>query len=164
MNYYKKYKEHYLNADGDSLVDVSPDINIDVSIGNSGAAAGGSAIGAGIVSATVPATATGFVATIPVVGQVVAVVSTLVAIGQVFHGIEKQKQLQLAIGNLREREKEIRQEIDIITWEGQQKIDILNNAIAAAQEKERLALVLRYVTLGAVAVTGAILYYSIKKK
>lgn len=163
MDYYKKYREYYLNADGDSIVDVSPEVNIDVNIGNSGVAAGGTAVGAGLVSTAAPAASTGFVAAIPVVGQVIAVVAAIVAIGQVFDAMEKQKQLELAIQNLQERGKALQQEIDVMTWEGQQKINIINNAIAAAQEKERLALTLRYISLGAVAITGAILFYSLRK-
>lgn len=162
----------------DSFIDVefSPDVNVTIPTSGlvaAGTAAGGSAVAAGTTAgATATTTATaagatagtsGFVAALPVVGQVVAVVATLVAIGQMINSVEKQKQLQLAIKNLQEKDKAIKQELDIQLWEGNQKLAIINKAIEDAYEQEKLNKTLQTATIVVLGVSTMIFVYSLRK-
>ena len=151
----------------DSLIDVefSPDVNVTIPTSGlvaAGTAAGGSAVGA-TATTTAAAGTSGFVAALPVVGQVVAVVATLVAIGQMINSVEKQKQLQLAIKNLQEKDKAIKQELDIQLWEGNQKLAIINKAIEDAYEQEKLNKTLQTATIVVLGVSTMIFVYSLRK-
>lgn len=158
----------------DSLIDVefSPDVNVTIPTSGlvaAGTAAGGSALGTTTASQVAPivgaevAKQSAFVTALPVVGQVVAVVATLVAIGQMINSVEKQKQLQLAIKNLQEKDKAIKQELDIQLWEGNQKLAIINKAIEDAYEQEKLNKTLQTATIVVLGVSTMIFVYSLRK-
>ena len=151
----------------DSFIDVefSPDVNVTIPTSGlvaAGTATGGSALGTTAAAGTTAGTS-GFVAALPVVGQVVAVVATLVAIGQMINSVEKQKQLQLAIKNLQEKDKAIKQELDIQLWEGNQKLAIINKAIEGAYEQEKLNKTLQTATIVVLGVSTMIFVYSLRK-
>ena len=79
------------------------------------------------------------------------------------NSVEKQKQLQLAIKNLQEKDKAIKQELDIQLWEGNQKLAIINKAIEDAYEQEKLNKTLQTATIVVLGVSTMIFVYSLRK-
>ena len=125
--------------------------------GIGGGAAGGTAILAGETAAL------SGVAWIPVVGQVVAIVAVLVGIGMVINGVEKARGAQLAIKNMGMMQIGLQQEIDVIQWQTNATLQVLQNEIALREKELRHNTTLLYASGAAVFVAGLLFVYSVKK-
>jgi hypothetical protein len=158
------------NSNGDNDV-VDADLNaIEVEVNNeitffdSGGGAAIASVGAGGTAALAPAAvpgtlaATGFAQAIPIVGQVVAVVAAVVAVGQVFHNIDKTAQYKRIIAKVSAVLAEKNKVIAADQVEHQNQIAILDRETQLSRTQTMNTIVL--VTL---AVSGLVFVYSITK-
>ena len=154
-----------VGQDNDSIVDVNLEPNINITIPESGMAAAGTGVGMAAVPAILPAAkATGFVVAVPVIGQIVAAAAIVVSIGQMFDAAAKQKQLQLALKNLKVQSDLIKSEVDILQYGASLKLQVYNEALQRNAEKEKLFQTYKIITGSLVGVASLLLIYSLVKK
>lgn len=163
------------NSNGDNDV-VDADLNaIEVEVNNeitffdSGGGAAIASVGAGgtavLAPAAVPGTlaATGFAQAIPIVGQVVAVVAAVVAVGQVFHNIDKTAQYKRIIAKVSAVLAEKNKVIAADQVEHQNQIAILDREILYRETQLSRTQTMNTIVLVTLAVSGLVFVYSITK-
>ena len=106
---------------------------------------------------------TAFGQSIPVVGQIVSVVTGVITIVQMFNTQAKAQQLALTIQALRKVDKALKQEIDIQLWGANELIALNNTKIEHAQESLQTKQILMYVTGGILMMSSMAFVYGIKK-
>lgn len=159
-----------VGQDNDSIVDVNLEPNINITIPESGMVAAGTGVGMAAAPAILPAAkatglaATKFAAAVPVIGQVIAAAAIIVSIGQMFDAAAKQKQLQLALKNLKVQSDLIKSEVDILQYGASLKLDVYNKALQRNAEKEKLFQTYKIITGSLVGVASLLLIYSLVKK
>ena len=157
------------SGDDDDIVDITGienEVNTEINIFNSGGApAGVAAGGAGIVAlAPVPAAgASAFVTAIPVVGQVVAVVAAVVAVGTVFHNIDKNAQYKRIIFKTKAILREQQDILDADNVEHQNQIKIFSTEIAFREAQVARTATMNTIVLISLGVTGMLFVYGIAR-
>lgn len=175
------YKANYLNANGSSRVSEETQEALAVAVAETLAAnaVNEAAKNASIAireSATKAATAAGGTAVagtatavaaktawIPVVGQIIAIVATIVGIGYMINGAEKAKAANLAVKNLGMVQIAVQQELDVIAWQTNATLTVLQNEIALREQEIRQNTILLYGAGTALFVSGLIFVYAVKK-
>tara|TARA_R110002096_G_scaffold220851_3_gene409412 strand:- start:1176 stop:1745 length:570 start_codon:yes stop_codon:yes gene_type:complete len=127
------------------------------------AAGAGGVATAGSTALAATASTAAWTAWVPVVGQVVAIVAVLVGVGMVINGAEKARATQLAIKNMGMMQIGLQQEIDVIQWQTNATLQVLQNEIAMREKELRHNTTLLYASGAAVFVAGLLFVYSIKK-
>ena len=168
------YTRQYRDPDDDSVVDIqgiNAEVDMQINFFNSGGAAATAGVGtagAATLAGTGTATATGFAATgfaqaIPVVGQIIGVVATCVAIGQVFHNQDKIGQYKRILSKTKATLAE--QETILANSIAQHNIQvgILNNEIAYREAQiARTQQMNTFVIIG-IGVSGLLFVYGIAR-
>jgi len=133
-----------------------------------GSAAGVGGLSTGVTTTLVPAVAAegsaiAGVAWIPVVGQVIAIVAVIVGIGMVVNGMEKARAANVAIKNMGMMRIGLQQEIDVIQWQTNATLQVLQNEIAMREKELRHNTTLLYASGGAVFISGLLFVWAMKK-
>ena len=167
------YTRQYRDPDDDSVVDIqgiNAEVDMQINFFNSGGAAATAGVGtagaatlAGTTTATTGFAATAFAQAIPVVGQIVGVIATCVAIGQVFHNQDKIGQYKRILAKTKATLAE--QETILANSIAQHNIQvgILNNEIAYREAQiARTQQMNTFVIIG-IGVSGLLFVYGIAR-
>lgn len=169
-------KHYFLNANGDDddekdIVDVdgiTAEVNTEINFLNTGGTAATTAVGGSAVTIVAPAAKTGlaatkFAAAVPVIGQVVAVVATAVAIGQVFHNTDKINQYKALLAATNDTLADQQQTLAIDMAEHNKRIDILKTEIEYRQQQIDRTELMNTIVLVTLGVAGLVFVYGIAR-
>lgn len=142
---------------------VNANAQLNVSLIDSGAAAGGVGLGSGLLAAATPAAATGFVAAVPVIGQVVAIGAAIVGIVQIFDTAQKQANMADSIKSAKQNAALMKKELAVIGLEYSEKLTILKEDIAYREKALATNRTLLTISGSVLGVSAMVFAYSLIK-
>ena len=164
-----QYNNRNLRNDGNDVVDadinaIEAEVTNNITFFDSGGGAAVASVGAAAPAALgAGAGATGIVAAIPVVGQVVAVIAACVAVGQVFHNMDKAAQYKRIIAKTKAILKEKDTVIIYDQAEHNNQIAILDREILYRETQLARTQQLNTITLCVMGLGGLVFVYGLNR-